>query len=105
MFRSLRDSGVQLVSLATERMYSDEEGAVKTTTQYLEEAGIHWVGLALKKDEVVVLNGIRVGFLAFCAVYKACTESSDGKNKHPFTPIKYTAKAAAKAVTALRVVS
>lgn len=89
------------MSLATERMHSHEEDGVETTTHYLEEAGIHWVGLSFKKYDVIVLNGVRIGFLAFCAVYKECMESDSA---HPFAPIKYTAKVAAKAVKALKAV-
>ena len=89
------------MSLATEKMHSERDWAAKTTTQYLEEAGIHWVGLSLRMYDVMVLKGLRIGFLAFCAVYKECMESSS----LPFAPVKYSSKMAAKAIQSLKTVS
>lgn len=89
-----------MVSLATERMYSGHDESVKATTQYLEAAGIHWVGLTFKENDVIILSGLRVGFLAFCAVYGECMESGN----LPFSPIKYNSKVVAGAVSTLKVV-
>ena len=100
-FRLLKNYGLGLVSLATEHIHTQGEEGVKRTTEYLDKADIHWSGLSLKKDDILTLNGVRVGVLSFCAVYKQCTES-DGL---PFVPVKYTTKTAASGVKSLKSVS
>lgn len=92
---------MELVSLATAHMYSGGDEGMKRTTHYLEAAGIYWVGLTFKENNVITLRGVRVGFLAFCAVYGECMES----NYMPFAPIKYNSKVAAGAVSTLKSVS
>lgn len=89
---------MELLSLATEHMYSGREEGVKATTQCLEEVGIHWGGITFKENNILVLNGLRVGFLAFCAVHGECVESAG----LPYTPIKYSSKTAAGAVSRLK---
>ena len=81
-------------------MYSAREEGVKATTQCLDEAGIQWSGITFKENNILVLNGLRVGFLAFCAVYGECIESGG----LPYTPIKYSSKTAAGAVGRLKAV-
>ena len=90
-----------MVSLATENMHSTGEEGVKSTTEALDEAGIHWTGLALKKDDIITLNGLKVGVLSFCAVYRECSDS-DGL---PFMPVRYSSKVAASGVKSLISVS
>lgn len=93
---------MEVVSLATPHMYSGGDEGLKKTTYSLEVAGIHWIGLTFKESDVMTLRGgVRVGFLAFCAVYGECMESS----YVPFAPIKYNSKAAANAVSSLKSVS
>ena len=98
--RYLKSRGVELLSLATESMYSGRGERVKSTTQCLEDAGIRWGGVTLKENNILVLNGLRVGFLAFCAVYGECVESAS----LPYAPVKYSTKAAAGAVSKLKLV-
>lgn len=92
---------MELVSLATPHMYSSGDDGLKMTTHFLEIAGIHWIGLTFKESDVMTLGGVRVGFLAFCAVYGECMESS----YVPFAPIKYNSKVAANTVSSLKSVS
>lgn len=82
-------------------MYSSGDEGVKLTTSSLEAAGIHWIGLTFKESDLITLRGVRIGFLAFCAVYGECMESS----YVPFAPIKYNSRVAASAVSSLKSVS
>ncbi len=66
--------------------------------QALEAAGIRWLGVRVKHYETVMIRGEKVGFLAFCAVYGQCVESSG----LPYAPLKYSTKAASSAVKKLR---
>ena len=93
--------GLGVVSLANELIYSvGQEEAVRMTTHHLQEAGLHWAGLSIREDDVISVNGLRIGVLAYCAVYREC-EDSDA----PFSPVKYSPRAAATAVKYLQSVS
>ena len=90
-----------MVSLASEAIFSSQEEGVRSTINLLEEAGVHWVGLSVKRDDLVPVNGLRVGFLGFCAVYKEC-ETREGV---PYAPVRYSSKTASTAVRSLKSVS
>lgn len=66
----------------------------------LESAGMRWVGLSGKPHDIVSVDGVRVGLLAFCGVYGHCKDTSSGGA--PFVPLKYTSKVATGAVTELK---
>ena len=74
---------------------------MRLTTHYLEEARVHWLGLSIKSDDIMVFNGLRIGFLGYCAVYRECEVIENS----PFSPVKYSTKAASAAVKSLRSVS
>jgi hypothetical protein len=101
---ALRGLGMRrlgVVSLANELIYSGlEEDDIQTTTRHLNEAGLHWVGLSVRKEDLVSVNGLRISVLAYCAVYKEC-EDSGGL----FSPVKYSPRTAATAVKSLKSVS
>ena len=92
-----------LVSLATEGMSSSQEERVRSTTHLLEEAGLSWLGLSARRDDVVTVNGLRIGVLTFCAVYRECGDSSS--EDVPFAPVKYSPRTATSGVKSLRSVS
>ncbi len=99
--RTLQSLGLRLVSLANVPLHEAGDPARQSTLRALEAAGIRWLGVRVKHHEVVVIQGEKVGFLAFCAVYGRCVESSG----LPYAPLKYTPKAATSAVSRLREVS
>ena len=69
------------------------------TARALEGAGIDWVGVHAKKHHIVTVGGgLRVGLLAFCGVHRECTDG----NTLPFSPVKYSSKAAKAAVKELK---
>ena len=59
---------------------------------------MRWVGLSGKQHDIVSVNGVRVGILAFCGVYGQCKDATGGA---PFVPLKYTPKVATGAVNEL----
>ena len=87
------------MSLANELIYSGED-EVRTTTCHLNEAGLHWVGLSARKEDLVSVNGLRISILAYCAVYEECEDSGA-----LFSPVKYSPRTAATAVKSLKSVS
>lgn len=91
--------GVSLLSLANQNILEQENSQLVSAVQQLEVAGMRWVGLSGKPHEMVNVNGVRVGLLAFCGVYGQCKDTSGGA---PFVPIKYSTKVATAAVTELR---
>ena len=91
---------MELVSLATERLYSSGDRGLRATTQQLEAAGIRWLGVTSKEENIVMLGGLRVGFLAYCAVHGECVDSTG----LPFAPVRYSSKLASSAVGKLRAV-
>ena len=98
--RLLRSSvGVSLLSLANQNILEQESSWVVSLVHQLEAAGMRWVGLSGKPHDIVDVNGVRVGLLAFCGVYGQCKDASGGA---PFVPVKYTAKVATAAVTELK---
>lgn len=99
--RTLRSLGLKLVSLANVPIHQAGDKARQITLQALESVGIRWLGVRVKQQEIVMIQGEKVGFLAFCAVHRHCVESSGLR----YTPHKYTAKAATSAVGRLRGVS
>ena len=50
-----------------------------------------------KHHEIVIAQGEKVGFLAFCGVHGECLQSSS----IPFAPLKFSTKSAKKAVSEL----
>ena len=89
------------MSLANELIISSHEEGVRRTTHHMKEAGLHWIGLTIRRDILVTVNGLRIGVLAYCAVYREC-EDSGGV---PLSPVKYSHKTAAAAVKSLKSVS
>ena len=71
------------------------------TTLALKEAAINWLGVTFKQSDIAVVNGVKIGLVAFCAVRGKCVES----DQIPLAPIKYTSRSAADAVNELRMVS
>lgn len=77
---------------------SSQGSTVRETTRALEAADIKWLGLNAKQHQIVVVQGQRIGFLAFCGVHGQCIHSSN----MPFAPLKYSARGATNAVNQLR---
>lgn len=65
----LREMGTDLVSLANNHVYDYGEEAMSDTADYLEEAGIPYVGGGRNEEEArrpvyFIINGIKIGFVA-----------------------------------------
>lgn len=101
VLNSLGNLGSKLVvSLANTELAqqaSDEE--VVVTVRALESSGMDWLGTYTKKGHILLLKRERVGLLAFCGVHKEC---GDGNIFLPFSPVKYSTKAAKSAVKELK---
>lgn len=89
------------MSLATELMSASGEDSIKRTTHTLGEAGLHWLGLAMRSGNVLTVNGLRIGVLAYCAVYKECAAIMNT----PYSPVRYSSKTAATDIKSLKSVS
>ena len=88
-----------LLSIATPQVSSlVPSSSVKPMVNTLEAAEFHWLGLNAKSHHIGVIGGQRVGFLAMCAGYGQCTQSSGV----PFAPVKYSSKAITAMVNNIR---
>lgn len=84
----LKEMGTDLVTLANNHVYDYGEEALLDTCDYLEAAGIPYVGGGRKKEEAVrpayfIINGMKIGFTAASEAEKirltpAATETSAG---------------------------
>ena len=97
--RTARSYGLSLLSLANQHIQGDGRSATASeAASACDDTNIRWVGLNAKSHEIVKINGVKLGILAFCGLYAACMETTS----QPFTPTKYTTKAATSAVQELQ---
>ena len=101
LYRTARDFGLSLLSLANQHIQAEGKAAAGNTARICEAADIRWIGLNAKSHEILKFNGVKIGFLAFCGLFGACMETAS----LPFTPARYTTKAATAAVQELQQVT
>lgn len=99
--RAAQLNGLSLLSLANQHIHDEKVPNAGDAASVCEDANIRWVGLNAKTHEVLKINGVKIGLLAFCGLYAACMEATS----QPFTPTKYSTKAATVAVQELQQVS
>lgn len=92
-------SGLVLSLANTELALQTSDAEIMYTMRALEGAGIGWLGTHAKKSHILAMKKERVGVLAFCGVHKEC---GSGNSLSPFSPVKYSAKAAKSAVKELK---
>lgn len=94
----LSDVGVSLLSLGNQQSLDVGEAGTKSLVHGLEGAGIKWVGLNVRKHEILRLGGMRVGILGYCGLHGLCME----ENESPFAPNKYHVKGTKESINELK---
>lgn len=95
----MQELSIRLVTLANHPISLHVSShLVQDTVHALEAANIQWLGLNAKKHHIAIVGGQRVGFLAMCAGYGQCVDSSN----IPFAPVKYSHKSITSAVSDLK---
>ena len=91
--------GVSLVSLANQQSLDIKETETKAVVRSLEDVGIGWVGLNVRRHEILQVQDMRIGVLGFCGVHGQCLETNA---RSPFAPSKYHVRETRDAVNEIK---
>jgi hypothetical protein len=94
--RTLKDAGLSLVSLANQ---GSVEHGMLAAVNHLETIGMKWLGLNLKQHEILRINDMRIGVIAYCGIHKHCGSDS---NMDMYAPNKYSHKKAREALNEMK---
>lgn len=92
-------SGLVLSLANTELALQTSDDKIMNTVRMLEGSHMEWLGTHAKKRHILVMRKERVGVLAFCSIHKECGSSN---SPLPFSPVKYSTRAAKSAVNELK---